>query len=189
MEQKHQQRVHLAINTLIILQSASAAYFLGDFVTDIFEDDDSALHVFLEAIAVICLFVGAYLSLKERSRLLERNELIEAQLQMASGAFHELLQGYFDRWELTPSEREIALFTLKGFSNAEIAELRHTKEGTVKAQSNAIFRKAGVTGRTQLLSHFIEELINDPILGHANGQQNTTGEGEFDRDTELPVQT
>ena len=32
-------------------------------------------------------------------------------------------------------------------------------EGTVKAQTNAIYRKAGVSGRSQLLSLFIEDLM------------------------------
>jgi DNA-binding NarL/FixJ family response regulator len=44
-------------------------------------------------------------------------------------------------------------------STAEIATLRNTSEGTVKAQTNAIYRKAGVTGRPQLLSLFIEDLM------------------------------
>jgi DNA-binding NarL/FixJ family response regulator len=48
-------------------------------------------------------------------------------------------------------------------STAEIATLRNTSEGTVKAQTNAIYRKAGVTGRPQLLSLFIEDLMrSDP---------------------------
>jgi hypothetical protein len=31
----------------------------------------------------------------------------------------------------------------------------------VKAQTNAIYRKAGVTGRSQLLSLFIDDLMSD----------------------------
>ena len=53
----------------------------------------------------------------------------------------------FDDWALTPAERDVALFALKGLSLAEIARLRSTSQGTVKAQTNAIYRKAGVTGR------------------------------------------
>ena len=45
----------------------------------------------------------------------------------------------------------------------EIAGLRNTSEGTVKAQTNAIYRKAGVTGRPQLLSLFIEDLMRDDV--------------------------
>ncbi|MFN3578474.1 MAG: helix-turn-helix transcriptional regulator, partial [Tabrizicola sp.] len=56
---------------------------------------------------------------------------------------------------------DVALFAIKGMSTAEIAQLRSTSEGTVKAQTNAIYRKAGVTGRPQLLSLFIEDLMRD----------------------------
>ena len=48
-------------------------------------------------------------------------------------------------------------------ATSEIASLRDTSEGTVKAQTNAIFRKADVSGRPQLLSHFIDDLISDPL--------------------------
>ena len=41
----------------------------------------------------------------------------------------------------------------------EIARLRETSEGTIKAQTAAIYRKAQVTGRPQLLSLFIEDMM------------------------------
>jgi len=73
------------------------------------------------------------------------------------------LQERFAEWELTPAEKDVALFSIKGLSTADIAGLRSTSEGTVKAQTNAIYRKAGVSGRPQLLSLFIDELMGDPI--------------------------
>ena len=84
---------------------------------------------------------------------------MESRLREVSGAFAELLAERFEQWGLTPSERDVAWFTIKGLSIAEIARLRGTSEGTVKAHSNAIYRKAGVSGRTQLLSLFIEDLM------------------------------
>ena len=69
------------------------------------------------------------------------------------------LEDRFETWALTPAERDVALFAIKGMSTGEIAKLRATSEGTVKAQTNAIYRKAGVSGRPQLLSLFIEELL------------------------------
>ena len=60
----------------------------------------------------------------------------------------------------------MALFAIKGLSTQEIAALRNTREGTVKAQTNAIYRKAGVSGRPQLLSLFIEDLMDDALAGH-----------------------
>jgi DNA-binding NarL/FixJ family response regulator len=56
-------------------------------------------------------------------------------------------------------------------SIAEIATLRNTSEGTVKAQTNAIYRKAGVSGRPQLLSVFIDDLLEETTpaeLEHSN---------------------
>ena len=86
---------------------------------------------------------------------------MESRLRQVSGAFAELLDERFGDWGLTRSERDVAWFTIKGLSIAEIAKLRGTSEGTVKAHSNAIYRKAGVSGRTQLLSLFIEDLMGD----------------------------
>lgn len=52
----------------------------------------------------------------------------------------------------------------KGFSTGEIANMRCTSEGTVKAQTSAIYRKAGVRGRAQLLSLFIDDLVREELL-------------------------
>ena len=76
----------------------------------------------------------------------------------------ELLEDSFAEWGLTPAERDVALFAIKGLSTQEIATLRQTSEGTVKAQTNAIYRKAGVAGRPQLLSLFIEDLMEVDLI-------------------------
>lgn len=80
---------------------------------------------------------------------------------MASGALMEVMYEHFEDWKMTPAERDVALVAIKGLSTAEIAEVRETSEGTVKAQAAAIYRKAGVSGRSQLLSLFIDELLNE----------------------------
>ena len=56
------------------------------------------------------------------------------------------------------------MFAIKGMSLQEIAALRDTSEGTVKAQTNAIYRKAGVKGRAQLLSLFVEDLMGEALV-------------------------
>jgi DNA-binding CsgD family transcriptional regulator len=80
----------------------------------------------------------------------------------------DLLAQRFEEWALTPAERDVALFAIKGMSLAEIATLRATSEGTVKAQTAAIYRKAGVSGRPQLLSLFIEDLMRSDGTGRAD---------------------
>jgi len=117
----------------------------------------------LEIGAAFGLILGFVLGAIALRRTHNRREQAEEKLRMASGAFLEILEERFVEWDLTPAERDGALFAIKGMSTAEIAELRKTSEGTVKAQTNAIYRKAGVSGRPQLLSHFIDDLMGDGL--------------------------
>src|SRR5262245_55699392 len=65
----------------------------------------------------------------------------------------------FERWELTPAEREVALLQLKGLRHKAIAELRHTSERTVRQQALAVYRKSGLNGRSDLAAFFLEDLL------------------------------
>ena len=125
---------------------------------------NESVHHSIELVAVVALILGIVMTALQIRRIGVRHRRIEAQLRVASGAFLELLEECFDSWALTPSERDVALLSIKGLSNADIARVRETKEGTIKAQSNAIYSKAGVSGRQQLLSLFIEELMNDRLV-------------------------
>lgn len=117
----------------------------------------------MEIGAALGLILGVGLGAIVLRASLQRTRKVERALRAASGAFMELVNDRFDAWGLTPAERDVALFALKGLSLAEIAALRQTSEGTVKAQTNAIYRKAGVSGRPQLLSLFVEDLMGDPL--------------------------
>ena len=64
----------------------------------------------------------------------------------------------FAKWGLTDAERDVALRLLKGLSHKEIATERHTNEGTVRQQALAIYRKAGLSGRSNLAAFFLEGL-------------------------------
>lgn len=65
----------------------------------------------------------------------------------------------FDAWALTESEKEVALLLLKGLSLKEIADVRTVAEKTVRKQSLAVYRKAGLTGRAELAAYFLEDLL------------------------------
>jgi DNA-binding CsgD family transcriptional regulator len=64
----------------------------------------------------------------------------------------------FAKWGLTEAERDVALMLLKGLSHKEIAAARHTGEGTVRQQALGIYRKAGISGRSNLAAFFLEGL-------------------------------
>lgn len=165
------------ITGIFVIQALCALVFISDVLSSAVGIETRPLpwelRELMEIGAAIGLILGTVFGgLAMRQLLRERNEA-HLRLSRASGAFGDLLNEKFAEWGLTVAERDVALFAIKGMSTAEIAGLRKTSEGTVKAQTNAIYRKAGVTGRSQLLSVFIEDLMRDEgaLRAHAEGMQ------------------
>jgi DNA-binding CsgD family transcriptional regulator len=162
-------RVWLALLPLLALQLASGLFLLWDILGSMLGLASSPIAwVYYELAqigAVIGLILGMVVSATLMLRSIRRQRKAEESLRLASGAFMDVLQERFAEWELTPAEKDVALFCIKGLSTADIAGLRNTSEGTVKAQTNAIYRKAGVSGRPQLLSLFIDELMSESLAG------------------------
>ncbi|MAU51230.1 MAG: helix-turn-helix transcriptional regulator [Roseovarius sp.] len=155
---------------LIAVQSLCAAFFLWDVLNDIGPDGLRALanlHIAIEALAALALVSAIVFETRYLMRLLRRKAHLEDQVSIAAGAFHEIVLAHFDRWGLTPAEADVAMFTIKGFSIAETARLRGSAEGTVKAQLNAVYRKAGVSGRGALLGLLVDDLMGAPLIERA----------------------
>ncbi len=162
-------KIWVVLIPLGVLQLASGLFLLWDILGSMFGIASSPIAwVYYELAqigAVIGLILGMVVSLTLMVRSIRRQRAAEESLRLASGAFMDVLHERFADWGLTPAEKDVALFSIKGLSTADIANLRNTSEGTVKAQTNAIYRKAGVSGRPQLLSLFIDELMTDPLAG------------------------
>ena len=162
-------RTWIVLIPLGALQLASGLFLLWDILGSVLGLRSAPIAwVYYELAqigAVIGLILGTVVSVMLLIRSLRRQRAAEASLRLASGAFMDVLEERFAEWGLTPAEQDVALFIIKGLSTAEVAGLRATSEGTVKAQTNAIYRKAGVSGRPQLLSLFIDELMSDPLTG------------------------
>jgi DNA-binding CsgD family transcriptional regulator len=154
-----------ALVIVVSIQAVCALFFVFDMAAGMIgmaRDPLSwQMRELLEIGAGVGLLLGVGLGAGLLARTVRSNRAMESKLRQVSGAFGELLEERFEDWGLTRSERDVAWFTIKGLSIAEVAKLRGTSEGTVKAHSNAIYRKAGVTGRTQLLSLFIEDLMGE----------------------------
>jgi DNA-binding CsgD family transcriptional regulator len=65
----------------------------------------------------------------------------------------------FERWALSPAEKEVALLLLKGLSHKELAEVRSITEATARQQARAVYKKAGLSGRHDLAAFFLEDLL------------------------------
>ena len=76
-------------------------------------------------------------------------------------------------WQLTPSEREVALLLLKGQGHKQIAAATGRSERTVRQHAVVVYQKSGLQGRAELAAFFLEDLAvpsrTGPLLG--SGQQ------------------
>ena len=149
---------------LIALQGACALFFVADVAVDFNDANNGAyLYLIMESLAVMSLIGAAIFEYQLLRQLLWQAAKAERSLNVARGKMQDVIDGYFRDWGLTSAEADVAALTIKGFSANEISELRQSREATVKTQLTAIYRKAGVTGRSQLGSLLIEDLMGTPL--------------------------
>ncbi len=143
-----------------------------DIFNDYFEGV-AAWHISIEAIVAVIALIGMFYLIKGRFTLqhnLEQERRVSRDLQTEARKWKQVSKKYMeglsveienqlDRWDLTEAEKEISFLLLKGLSNKEIAEIRGTRVPTVRAQTNAIYSKSGLSGRSDLSAFFLEDLL------------------------------
>ncbi|MEP3688076.1 MAG: LuxR C-terminal-related transcriptional regulator [Sulfitobacter dubius] len=158
----------IALWAIAALQAIVAIFFSVCFLLDAIGLEPEFLiwqsHEYQQTILAIGLNLGVALGWIALRMSLHRARLAEEKMRKCTSEFSQLIAEHFHKWRLTSAEKDVALFLTKGLSTRDIAGLRGTSEGTIKAQTNAIYRKAGVAGRTQLLSTFIEDLMDDVLV-------------------------
>ncbi len=148
---------------LILTQILCASFFLYNIITTVFGFRTNAISwqvkELLEISASLGLLLGSILG--GRAIIIARKEQQKAEksLRSAATAFSIVVDEKLSSWGLTNSEQDVAWFVIKGFSNAEISNLRGSSEGTIKAQLNAVYRKSGSTGRAQMISLLVDDLL------------------------------
>ncbi len=165
--------------TAPILFAVIAALMAIDVTIEFFRGVPLALQsfevvIFLSALTGIVFHWRQMTAERDRSDQLDR-ELAQARAEATRWAedarrwnreAQPVLQGLgeaidrqFQRWGLTDAEREVALLQLKGLRHKEIAELRNTSERTVRQQALSVYRKSGLSGRSDLAAFFLEDLL------------------------------
>jgi len=157
---RNDRRRAATLAVIILVQALCAAFFFSDVVSD-FKSDKylSEVHFYMEAIATLVLIAGVVFLMIELRKVMTRMEQLDRGLRGARGEMAEIIDAFFEEWDLTPSEKDVGLLILKGFDNEAISQLRGTAAGTVRAQSTRIYSKAGVESRAQLFSVFLDELL------------------------------
>ena len=164
------ERKATGISILVALQALACAFFLADLVGDVVADG-IGLHLAVEGMAAIALLVAVVLGSLQVRSLIAAARRDEAAVAAAQGAMTDLIALRFAEWQLTAAEADVALFALKGCDITEIAALRGSAAGTVRAQLTRVYAKAGVDSQSALIALFLEELIalpdQEPSAPHA----------------------
>lgn len=156
---------------------------------DLVADADEGMtlgHVLMEGTIMVAGLLGAGLVARallatnrkgraiaaEAASLAERLEATSAEATRWRDEARDLMaglgraiDGQFERWDLTPAEKEVGLLLLKGLSHKEVAQVRSVTEATARQQARALYKKAGLTGRNDLAAFFLEDLMLPPIPG------------------------
>ncbi len=154
-----------------------AAFVLYSSLTDIIEEfgsgespmemlDDIGLFV-VSAVLLIIFFidyVDQQRALQNLSTQLASTkgqlEKLDARSGEIARQYRTVIQKQFEQWKLSPGEQEIALALIKGLSFKEVAQLRDTREKTVRQQAASVYKKAGLSGRHELAGWFFEDLLS-----------------------------
>ncbi len=121
----------------------------------------------LFALFVALTAAVAYLSYSQLRKFMERQR--KAKLAPGAGepaAKETVILRYAHDWGLSQAEADVAIFVAKGFSNAEIAEMRGCAIATVKTQLGRIYSKSGLASRYQLIAFVTDEvcsMANEPV--------------------------
>lgn len=124
------------------------------------------LLMFVFALALLrILYQRTKAQMKQNAQLLTELNKAKAQSTQASKElidakriFGDQITKQFAGWSFTESEAEVALFSLKGFSAKEIANLRNASEKTVRNQLTSVYKKSGTTSKISFVAWFMEGL-------------------------------
>jgi DNA-binding CsgD family transcriptional regulator len=164
----------------VLLTFVGVGFFAAIDISADIHEGTTIRHVFAEAgillVAMLgAIFIGYRLLLTLRRAQAVEAEAIElaAQLEVTRAEAsrwrseaRELMKGLgealdqqFERWGLSPAEKEVALLLLKGLSHKDIAEVRSVTEATARQQARAVYKKGGLSGRHDLAAFFLEDLM------------------------------
>ena len=168
-ELQYQKLIKIGLALYAIIFALIALDILGDYSDGIdWSHIAVELCVLMTAVIGLTLLGRAYYQNTQATLKNLQSDLATAQQEAQRWRIEssELIQGLgveiqkqCGRWGLTQAESEVCLLVLKGFSHQEIADIRGTSERTVREQARVLYRKAGLTGRSELSAFFLEDLL------------------------------
>ena len=170
---------HKELILIVILVLIGVPYCV-DFAHELFEDSHDIWYLWMEGVASLLVIAGITflaVEIRQRSRDVSaltlqlsktRADLMNARtdidelkhkIQQSSRQYGDIIQEQLSAWGLSVGEKEVALLLLKGLSFEEVANVRGTRDKTVRQQATAIYRKSGLNGRHEFAAWFFEDLL------------------------------
>jgi len=146
---------------IVLAQSLACLFFVTDALSDESGAQEGGSGNLLEIGVSLALVAGIVLGAIYLFHLVNEIRIRAAVVAIAKGAMSRIITHRFAEWGLSAAETDVALFALKGCSVNEIAGLRSSAPGTVRAQLSQIYAKAGVSSQAMLMSIFLEDLMDD----------------------------
>jgi DNA-binding CsgD family transcriptional regulator len=152
-------------------------------VLDLAGDAVSILLTIGAAVGVALLLQRVHAQHEEQMALIRDLEIARAEgngwrskVQSHLAGLKGAMDQQFQAWGMTAAEREVGLLILKGLSHKEIAALRATSDATVRQQAQAIYRKAGLPGKTAFSAYFLDDLFAaEPLPDDHSRETSRTG--------------
>lgn len=163
---------------IIGFSAAAFALFTMLVVIDNLKSDEPfqlagfLLDVFEKALLALAIAATAYVAMETRGLKRERTDLMNdlSRVRSESDKWRSAARAHIDglglaindqfrAWKLSESEADIALLMLKGLTQKEIAHVRGSEETTVRQQAAAVYRKSGLSSRSELGAFFLEDLL------------------------------
>ena len=146
---------------------------------------------FFDRVLTIGIMFAAAAVVLRLSRLSERADDLECAIARATDegrvwrlqsrrfldGLSRAIESQFSAWNLTAAEADVAGLLLKGASLREIAGLRRTSEATIRQQAQNVYRKSGLSSRSELAAYFLEDLF---ALGEVTFQDDDRDRRGFD---------
>ena len=172
----------------VLIAFIGVALFAAIDISDDLREGTTIRHVVVEGAILLVALAGSMLMAHRLAITLRRARTVEeeafalaeqldatrAEADRWRSEARDLMQGLgealdqqFDRWSLTPAEKEVALLLLKGLSHKDIAQVRSVTEATARQQARAVYRKGGLSGRHDLAAFFLEDLML-PMDNHSS---------------------
>lgn len=161
---------------LFIISGIFFSFLAFSSFMDIYHDGKDALstgHIVLEvctlilSIAAASFFTFNAIKMTKRNLALEQavrseseqKEIYKKKVLQFSAGLSSAIEDEFNVWGLTKTEKDIGFLMLKGLLTKEIADIQGSQDKTIRHHCSAIYKKSGLSGRSELSAYFLEDLL------------------------------